>query len=133
MARILVVDDDEQVRTMLVMTLEEAGYEADEAADGRAAIRRQRENPADLVITDLIMPEKEGLETIMDFRKEWPGAPIIAISGGGRTVQGDYLLHAKHLGAARVFRKPIERSELLGAVRDLLGEGAGLTKVRRSE
>jgi len=131
-ARILVVDDDEQIRTMLVMTLEEAGYEADEAADGRAAIRKQREKPADLVITDLIMPEKEGLETIMDLRKEWPSTKIIAISGGGRAVPGDYLLHARHLGAARVFRKPIERSELLGAVRELLGEGASLTKGRRS-
>ncbi|MFH1679321.1 MAG: response regulator [Candidatus Eisenbacteria bacterium] len=124
MARILIVDDDEQVRTMLRITFEEAGYEAGEAPDGSAAIRRQRENPADLVITDLIMPEKEGLETIMDLRKEWPGARIIAISGGGRLVPGDYLLHARRLGANRVFRKPIDRKKLLGAVRELLEEAA---------
>lgn len=123
MPRILVVDDDEQVRTMLRMTLEAAGYDADEAEDGRQAIRRQREKPADLVITDLIMPEKEGLETIMDLRREWPETKIIAISGGGRIVPTDFLWHAKRLGAAEVFQKPIDRKKLLGAVSSLIGSG----------
>jgi DNA-binding NtrC family response regulator len=122
MARILVVDDDEQVRTMLRMTLEAAGYEAEEAPDGKIAIRILRERPADLVITDLIMPEKEGIETIMDIRKEWPGAKIIAISGGGRLVASDFLWHAQRLGAARAFQKPIDRKKLLDAVRELVGE-----------
>jgi DNA-binding response OmpR family regulator len=121
MTRILVVDDDEQVRTMLCMTLDQAGYDTDGACDGNAAIRMQREKPVDLVITDLVMPNKEGLETIMDLRREWPTMKIIAISGGGRVTPGDYLSSALYLGASLVFAKPFDRYELLGAIRELLG------------
>jgi DNA-binding response OmpR family regulator len=122
MARILVVEDDEQVRTMLCMTLDWAGYDAHGAPDGNVAIRMQRERPADLVVTDLIMPDKEGLEMIMDLRREWPRTKIIAISGGGRVGPGNYLSQALHLGAARAISKPFGREELLGAIRELLGE-----------
>jgi DNA-binding response OmpR family regulator len=121
MPRILVVDDDEQIRAMLCMTLEFAGYEAEGASNGKEALRVQQERPADLVITDIIMPEKEGLETIMDLRKEWPESRIIAISGGGRIAKESYLAHAERLGAARVFQKPVERRELLAAIRELVG------------
>jgi len=122
MARILVVDDDEQVRTMLRLTLEGAGYETEDAPDGRSAMHLQERKPADLVITDIMMPDKDGLETILDLRRQWPEAKIIAISGGGRVIPHDYLDHAKLLGAEKVFTKPIEREELLTAIRELLGE-----------
>jgi len=115
-----VVEDDPQVRSMLRMTLEEAVYETGEAADGLEALRVLRENPVDLVITDILMPEKDGLGTIMDLRKEVSGPKVIAVSGGGSVVQQSFLSHAKLLGAARTFQKPVDRQELLGAIRELL-------------
>jgi len=122
MPRILIVDDDAQVRATLQVMLERAGYETDEASDGKQAMRRQREEPADLIIMDLIMPEKDGLETIMEILKDTPAAKIIAISGGGRQLPGNLLLTAQLLGAAEVFSKPINRVELLDAISELLGD-----------
>ena len=122
MVRVLVVEDDEQVRTMLRMTLEQAGYEIEEAADGVAAGLAQRRRPVDLVITDIVMPEQDGLATIIDLRKNYPVTKIIAISGGGSTSPGCYLEPAKALGADLTFPKPITRERLLGAVRELVGE-----------
>lgn len=123
MARILVVEDDEQVRTMLCMTLRQAGYETFEADSGRTAREVQADHPADLVVTDIIMPEEDGLETIMHFRKNYPATQMIAISGGGRVDARDFLKDAHLLGAAVTFQKPVDRRQLLGAVRELLGEG----------
>ncbi len=122
MTRILVVEDDEQVRTMLCMTLRQAGYETVEADSGRSAREVQARQPADLVVTDIIMPEEDGLETIMHFRKNYPRTRLIAISGGGRVDARDFLKDAQLLGAAVTFQKPVDRRQLLGAVRDLLGE-----------
>jgi len=124
MARILVVDDDGQIRSMLRLTLERAGYETETAPDGEAAVRLQRQKPADLLITDIIMPGRDGLEAIMDFRREFRECKIIAISGEGCRLPGDCLPAARQLGAARVFLKPVERVELLSAVRALVGEGS---------
>ena len=120
MARVLVVEDDPQVRMMLRMMLERAGYEIGEACDGKEAIRSQRDDPADLIITDIIMPETEGLETIMEVRREWPSVPIIAISGGGTEPPEKYLKLAKGLGACRSFPKPVDRDEMLQAVGELI-------------
>ncbi|MBU1702010.1 MAG: response regulator [Candidatus Eisenbacteria bacterium] len=120
MARLLVVDDDERIRIMLRMTLEEAGYDVEEAPNGVVALQIQEENPVDLVITDIIMPEKEGIETIMDLHRRWSKLPIIAISGGGRDTPQRYLGIAKGIGAARIFPKPILRDELLEAITELL-------------
>lgn len=125
MARVLVVEDDHQVRMMLRMTLERAGYEIDEAEDGRAAVRKHREKPADLVITDIVMPEMEGIETIMEIRRSSPRLPIIAISGGGHETPENYLVLAERLGANRTFAKPVDREEMLEAVNDLLAAAAG--------
>ena len=80
--RVLVVDDDESFRRVLCRALQLAGYEVAAAADGAAALKAYEEQPAELVITDLIMPEKEGLELIMDLRRIQPPPSIIAISGG---------------------------------------------------
>lgn len=121
--RILVIDDDDQMRVLLRQVMEWAGYEVVEAEDGREGMQIQRRQPVDLVITDLIMPEQEGLETIGLLRKEFPQTRIIAISGGGRIGPEAYLPAAQELGADRVFSKPFDVRELAGAVKELLGHG----------
>jgi DNA-binding response OmpR family regulator len=120
MKRILLVDDNEPFRRGLGLTLERAGYEVQSAPDGAVALKLFREFPADLVITDLIMPEKEGLETIMDLRRLQPELKIIAMSGGGRIDPNDYLPIAKKLGAALTLSKPFSTGEILEAVAGLL-------------
>lgn len=120
--RILVVDDEDQIRAMLRQVLERAGYAVIDAPNGRVALRLFREDPADLIITDLIMPEKEGIETIRELRKEFPEVKIIAISGGGQVSPEAYLDVAEGLGAHRTFAKPIAHQELLGAVAELVGK-----------
>lgn len=119
MKRILVIDDDSQTRQMLRQALERAGYSVVEARDGAEGLQYYQENPADLVITDILMPEKEGLETIRELREKFPSVKIIAISGGGRTGKLDFLPVAKKLGALRTLYKPFPLQELLDAVRDL--------------
>ena len=120
--RVLIVDDDEQIRLILQQMMEWAGYEAMVAENGKIAMEIQRQTPAELVITDLIMPEQEGLETITRLRKEFEGIKIIAVSGGGRIGPEAYLPAAMELGADRVFTKPFEMESLLGAVKELLTE-----------
>jgi DNA-binding NtrC family response regulator len=122
MASILVIDDDLEIRRMIVQMLRRSEYEVMDAGDGNEALRLQHESPADLVITDIIMPEKEGIETIMELRREFPNIKIIAISGGGRIGPIDYLNTAKKFGALRAFTKPFDWAEMLHAVRELLGE-----------
>jgi len=117
---VLVIDDDEMLRGVLVQTLERAGYEVVEAPHGAAGIELFRASPADLVITDLIMPEKEGIETMLELRREFPQLPIIAVSGGARTAGRDYLPIARHLGVRHALAKPFSRQEILDAVRDAL-------------
>lgn len=122
MARILVIDDDGQVRSMLRMTLEREGYEVEEAPDGRVGMRLFYEKPTDLVITDIVMPEKEGIETIRELSQDSPRTKIIAISGGGSLNSMTYLLMAGKLGASRAFSKPVDQVELLKAVREFIAE-----------
>jgi len=119
MARILVIDDDDHVRTMLRLTLEQAGYEILDAPNGKVGIDIYRESPTDLIITDLIMPEKEGVETIQELRRDYPAVKIIAISGGGRVSPEEYLPLAEMFGAQRVFSKPFGRDDLLQAIQEL--------------
>jgi DNA-binding response OmpR family regulator len=109
MARILIIDDDVQILNMLRQTLEREGHAVVDAPDGNEGLRLFRENPTDLIITDLIMPEKEGIETIMELRRDFPDVKIIAISGGGRLDPGQYLSIAKSFGAQYTFTKPVER------------------------
>lgn len=118
--KILVIDDDEQMRTLIRQVMEWAGYEVYEAGDGREGMRKQRLHKADLVITDLIMPDQEGLETITYLRQEFPAVKIIAISGGGRIGPEAYLPAAKELGADRVFSKPFDVKEFVESVKELL-------------
>jgi CheY-like chemotaxis protein len=120
MPNILIIDDDNQFRTMLRKMVERNGYEVIEASDGKEGIKLYRKNPTDLIITDLIMPDKDGIETIQELRKDFPDVKIIAISGGGRLGPHDYLHLAKMLGAQRTLTKPIELDELLKAIEELL-------------
>jgi len=122
MKRILIIEDDPEVRQLLKVLLTRSGYEVAEAEDGKAGIHAYRTQPCDLVITDLIMPRKEGLETIVDLRREFPDLKIIAISGGSRAGQVDYLNAAKLCGASHIFRKPFDNQDLLDSVRGLLEE-----------
>jgi DNA-binding response OmpR family regulator len=120
MARILVIDDEPEMRTILRQILEKAGYEVVDASNGREGLRRYSEKPADLVITDLVMPEKEGIETILDLKRKFSGVKIIAVSGGGQVGPRDYLKLAGELGALKTFAKPFSMGELLKAVQELL-------------
>src|SRR4051812_15420684 len=106
MPRIMLIDDDEPLRTMLRKTLERAGYEVEDAPNGNVGIKLYRQKPSELIITDLIMPEKEGLETIMELRREFRKVKIIAMSGGNRMNPKVNLLMAQKFGAMRTLAKP---------------------------
>lgn len=120
MSHILVVDDEPQIRAMLGTLLLKHGYQVTEAEDGEAALQIARSTQIDLIILDLLMPGKEGLETLMAFRKEKAPPKIIAVSGGSRTIGTDFLPAAIKLGACRSFRKPFRCEELLEAIRELI-------------
>jgi CheY-like chemotaxis protein len=120
MKSILLVDDDEQFRTMLTEVLERAGYQVFAVADGNEAVKQYQHHQTDLVITDIIMPEKEGLEMITELRHLHPDAKIVAISGGGRGNAQDYLKMAAAFGADRVLAKPFSNREVLETINSVL-------------
>lgn len=120
MATIMVVDDEKQTRMMLRQMLERADYQVYEAENGYEAIRSFRGSPTDLVIMDLIMPKKEGIETIIEMRKEFPLVKIIAMSGGGRINSDNYLQIAGKIGALKTLSKPIQREVLLNNINEIL-------------
>ena len=122
MARILVIDDDRLLRGALRVVLEAAGYDVIEAADGDAGLRLHREHGADLVLVDIFMPKRDGLEVIRALRAVIPRPKIIAISGGGESGHTDILMTAAAFGAASTLHKPFEPHQLLAAIRELLGE-----------
>jgi len=120
---ILIIDDDHSMRQVIALGLERRGYRVRSAESGRAGLRAfDAERPA-LVITDILMPDIEGIETIMALKaKGGPAAKIIAMSGGGRLVGHDFLKWATHLGADRTLAKPFRLSALLAMVVELIGE-----------
>ncbi|MGD9022496.1 MAG: response regulator [Deltaproteobacteria bacterium] len=120
MSKILVIDDEEQIRVVFKEMLARLGYEVLEAATGEDGLALQREKAADLVITDIIMPHKEGLETIRELRQEFPEVKIIAMSGGGRIGSDRYLNLAKQFGAMCTLQKPIRMEQLRQEVHRLL-------------
>jgi CheY-like chemotaxis protein len=121
MARILVIDDDDAVRTMVVTALERAGHIVSEASTGLEGTRRFHREPADLVITDMVMPDQDGIETVMALRREYAGLPIIAISGLARD-SALYLEIAAKLGACRTLQKPFRLEALLQTTKEVLDE-----------
>jgi len=105
---------------MLKKMLERAGYEIDLATNGEEGLRLFRNTLSDLVITDIIMPEKEGLETIREMRKMQPKMKIIAMSGGGKISADNYLETAKIFGASRIMEKPFTQQAMVSTVKELL-------------
>ena len=120
-ARILVIDDDPIVREVIVNTLTQAGYSAHGIGDGKRAILWLRENAVSLVISDIFMPEGDGLEVIRFLRQDRPMIPILAVSGGNPLIRQDYLVIARQLGADQVLAKPIRPHDLVQTVEALLG------------
>jgi DNA-binding response OmpR family regulator len=120
MLKILLIDDEKAITKMLKKFLESHDYEVITAGDGVQGVALYKEHHPDLVITDLIMPEKEGLETIGELKQIDPAVKIIAMSGGGINTPETYLFLAKKFGAITTFEKPIDNEELLAEVRSIL-------------
>jgi len=122
MATVLVIDDEEPIRRLLRLILTQAGHQVMEAADGNEGIKRLHEHSADVVVTDLVMPNKEGLETIIELKRCFPAVGIIAISGGGHNQPCTYLDLARKFGASHTLEKPLDRQAFLDAVHQSLPE-----------
>ncbi len=120
MARILVIEDTDDVRVLLLQILEKAGYEVLSASDGEEGLRVFHREPVDLVITDILLPKKDGVEIIREIKQDFPDVKIIAITG----YRGRYnrLPAAAYLGAQRTLTKPFKMEEMLEAVEEVLGE-----------
>lgn len=121
MARFLILDDDEDIGSIVEMILQMEGHDTAVLQRAEDAVAAQRSRPADVLITDIFMPDQDGLETIQQFRSEFPQVKIIAMSGGGDMLRNvSYLFSARELGAVQVLRKPFEREALLDVVRQTL-------------
>ena len=120
MAAILLIDDMNGVRSSLTTVLTTAGHQVEEAGDGEAGLRKTQEGAFDLVITDIIMPKVDGSEVILALKARQPNLPILAISGGGATVNAENALMLARGTADAVLSKPFSRGELLEAVDQLI-------------
>ncbi len=116
MARILVVDDEAMLRGVVRKMLERNGHEVFDAADGELGMEAYRRLLTDIVITDIVMPNKNGIQLIIDLKEEYPSVRLIAMSGGARTSERDFLEVAKQYGVRQVLHKPFSRAELEAAV-----------------
>jgi CheY-like chemotaxis protein len=125
-AAVLLVDDDILVRHVVRAFLERAGHRVTEAGNGAEALDVFDEDPPEVVVSDIMMPQMNGLEMMVEMRRRRPGVPLIAMSGGGQPNQTDCaLLLARDLGAARTFRKPVDMTALLSAVDELCPRSRG--------
>jgi DNA-binding response OmpR family regulator len=116
----MVIEDDEDIRQMVCMILAEEGHETFQAKNGREGLLYLQESgEMQIVITDMLMPEKEGIETIREIRKDFPWIRILAISGGGICIPESYLNLARTMGADATLSKPFGRKELLNALENL--------------
>jgi DNA-binding response OmpR family regulator len=111
--RVLVIEDNAGLRDYLRLAIESAGHQVLTAADGREALAYLNGHPVDTVLTDLFMPEMDGIEVIAELRRQFPGIKLLAMSGRSGV---DYLAVAKELGAARILRKPFQMDELMSAL-----------------
>lgn len=122
MAKILVIEDDPQFCQMLTQMLTQAGHEVETATNGVLGLERFQKSTPDLVITDIMMPEKDGIDVIVDIKRQGSDARIIAISGGRRAITPQFNLDSAALiGASQVLAKPFNRQQLLEAVEAALG------------
>jgi DNA-binding response OmpR family regulator len=125
MARILIIDDDERIRELLRLDLHMSGHEVFLAREGEEGLEIFHNKKVDLVVTDILMPHKEGIQTIMELRAEYPDVKIVAISGGGAFGAEKYLSMAKDLGADRILTKPFSLAELKKNINELLSKISG--------
>ena len=132
MERILVIDDEPHILLMVKKMLERAGYEVDLASNGSEGLRLFSKLRPVLVITDIIMPEKEGLETIREMKRINSDLKIIAMSGGGKISADNYLETAKIFGASLLIEKPFSQKQLLFCVEELVGPGQGNSSADRT-
>ncbi|WP_303977892.1 response regulator [Dongia mobilis] len=123
MAHVLLIDDDELVRDMLQTALQLAGHDVTPAGNGREGLEKFAERRPDIVVTDIIMPEQEGIETILAIRRIDQALPIIAMSGGSSLGAVDFLNAARSFGASRVLNKPFSPKDLIAALKDCLVTG----------
>lgn len=117
--RVLVIEDNDDFRNLTLRWFQSYGIEAEGAANGARGLALQRARPADVIVTDIFMPEMEGIETIHDLRKEFPAAKIIAMSGRDPMMKFDVFQVAREIGAVKTFKKPFRFEELVSAVREL--------------
>ncbi len=120
MPKIVIAEDDDELRGIMSRILQANGYDVVQTSNGTECLKAVRSSKPDLVITDLIMPEMEGMGLIMELCREFPGIRIIAVSGGGRMSAGNYLGMARMLGAVRTFHKPFNEADLLREIHNLL-------------
>ncbi|VGO14946.1 Response regulator MprA [Pontiella desulfatans] len=120
MPRILIIDDDETIRNVFQRFLTGKGFDVSVAPDGRKGLRVLDDEQVDLVVTDIMMPETDGLEVVMAIRGKGTDIPVIAMSGGMHAMPMDFLPMAKKFGACKVLYKPIELEDLLAAVQEAL-------------
>ena len=117
--RVLVIDDDPDIRNTMRWILESEGFVVALAGNGREALALQRRQPADVVVTDIFMPEQDGIETIWQLREEFPDVSIVVVSGGGAAEGSNYSFVARELGVRKTLRKPFDPQELIDVVRQL--------------
>ena len=119
--KVVVIDDDAQIRRVIELKLRTQGYEVITAASGKEGLNLIKSKQPDVVITDIIMPEKDGIEVITEVLRDFPNVKIIAMSGGGRVGPEEYLNWTKTLGVQHTFIKPFTCNEILEAVNELVG------------
>jgi DNA-binding response OmpR family regulator len=128
LARILVIDDNPDVLAALHKAFTAEGHAVEDAPDSATGIRLHHENPFDLILTDIVMPDKEGISTIIELRREYPELKIIAMSGGGDFEPYGYLDIAKRVGADRTIPKPFSLKEIMEVVNDVLYGGKSASR-----
>jgi CheY-like chemotaxis protein len=119
MTRVLVIDDNDDFRKLALLWFQIHSIEAEGASNGARGLELQRARPADVIITDIFMPEKDGIETIHELRREFPGVQIIAMTGRESLTDFDAFEVARELGAVRTFKKPFKLDDLVAAVNEL--------------
>ena len=121
MLRILVIDDEPLIRSTVVTLLTQEGFSVEEASDGQAGIAMCHKHPPDVVITDIFMPNRDGIEVVMELKRSCPRTKIIAMTGGGQMRMMEIASAAHALGAAHILHKPFERESLLAAMHAVIG------------
>ena len=124
MARVLIIDDDPNVLRSVAEILEEKGHEVWGAEDGKSALELVADGSPDLIVSDMYMPEMDGIELLMRLRTDHPGTPMVAMSGGGYMAKEELLRDASMLGAVAVLEKPFTIEQLLDVVNEALEKGA---------